>query len=206
MGGFFANTRKPEGLGGKLMVSMMNSGHSAVGKWGISHLHIAKNAKILDIGCGGGGNIRTMLKCFPGSSVTGIDYSPVSVQKSRKLNHREIQSRRCRILQGDAASLPFTAHSFDLVTAFETVYFWQDITHAFQEVMRILKPGRQFLICNESDGLVPAQEKWCDIIGGMKIYRQEELANLLASAGFFNVRAYENPKKHWLCVIAGAPK
>ena len=206
MGGFFANTRKPEGLGGKLMVSMMNSGHSAVGKWGISHLHIAKNAKILDIGCGGGGNIRTMLKYFPGSSVTGVDYSPVSVQKSQKLNHREIQSRRCRILQGDAASLPFTAHSFDQVTAFETVYFWQDITHAFQEVLRILKPGGQFLICNESDGLVPAQKKWCNIIGGMKIYRQEELASLLASAGFVNVHAYENPQKHWLCVTANAPE
>ena len=33
---FFENTRKPVGLGGKLMVAMMNVGHSAVARWGAS--------------------------------------------------------------------------------------------------------------------------------------------------------------------------
>lgn len=30
---FFENTRKPVGLGGKLMVAMMNLGHSPVARW-----------------------------------------------------------------------------------------------------------------------------------------------------------------------------
>ena len=30
---FFENTRKPEGLGGKIMVSMMNVGHKAMADW-----------------------------------------------------------------------------------------------------------------------------------------------------------------------------
>lgn len=33
---FFENTRKPVGLGGKLMVAMMNVGHSAVARWGFN--------------------------------------------------------------------------------------------------------------------------------------------------------------------------
>ena len=33
---FFENTRKPVGLGGKLMVAMMNVGYSAVARWGAS--------------------------------------------------------------------------------------------------------------------------------------------------------------------------
>ncbi len=33
---FFENTRKPVGLGGKLMVAMMNLGHSACGAVGTS--------------------------------------------------------------------------------------------------------------------------------------------------------------------------
>lgn len=33
---FFENTRKPEGFGGKIMVAMMNIGHSAVVRWGTS--------------------------------------------------------------------------------------------------------------------------------------------------------------------------
>ena len=30
---FFENTRKPTGIGGKIMVSMMNAGHAALAKW-----------------------------------------------------------------------------------------------------------------------------------------------------------------------------
>ena len=35
---FFENTRKPVGLGGKIMVAMMNVGHSAVARWGLQFL------------------------------------------------------------------------------------------------------------------------------------------------------------------------
>ncbi len=45
---FFENTRKPVGLGGKLMVAMMNLGHSPVAQWGLQFLRLAPNAKVLD--------------------------------------------------------------------------------------------------------------------------------------------------------------
>ena len=50
---FFENTRKPVGLGGKLMVVMMNLGHSPVARWGLQFLNAALDAKVLDCGCGG---------------------------------------------------------------------------------------------------------------------------------------------------------
>ena len=59
---FFENTRKPVGLGGKLMVAMMNLGHSPVARWGLRFLRLAPNAKVLDCGCGGGANIKRLLK------------------------------------------------------------------------------------------------------------------------------------------------
>ena len=49
---FFENTRKPVGLGGKLMVAMMNLGHGPVARWGLRFLRLAPNAKVLDCGCG----------------------------------------------------------------------------------------------------------------------------------------------------------
>ena len=36
---FFENTRKPVGFGGKIMVAMMNLGHSAVARWGLQFLN-----------------------------------------------------------------------------------------------------------------------------------------------------------------------
>lgn len=38
---FFENTKKPESLGGKIMVAMMNSGHGKLADWGMSFLNSA---------------------------------------------------------------------------------------------------------------------------------------------------------------------
>ena len=48
---FFENTRKPVGLGGKLMVAMMNLGHSPVARWGLQFLKLAPDAKVLEGRC-----------------------------------------------------------------------------------------------------------------------------------------------------------
>ena len=147
---FFENTRKPVGFGGKIMVAMMNVGHSAVARWGLQFLNAAPDAKGLDCGCGGGANIRRLLKKCPQGIVKGIDYSPVSVEKSKKVNEAAIAEGRCAVLQGSVADMVFADNWFDTITAFETVYFWPDLPRCFREVYRVLKPGGTFLICNES--------------------------------------------------------
>ena len=45
---FFQNTCKPKGLGGSLMVNMMNIGHSPMAEWGLKHIKINKNDISLD--------------------------------------------------------------------------------------------------------------------------------------------------------------
>ena len=72
---FFENTRKPVGFGGKIMVAMMNLGHSPVARWGLRFLKLAPDARVLDCGCGGGANIKRLLKKCPRGIVKGIDYS-----------------------------------------------------------------------------------------------------------------------------------
>ena len=102
---FFENTRKPVGFGGKIMVAMMNVGHSAVARWGLQFLNAAPDTKVLDCGCGGGANIRRLLKKCPQGVVKGIDYSPVSVEKSKKVNQAAIAESRCAVLQGSVADM-----------------------------------------------------------------------------------------------------
>ena len=144
---FFENTRKPVGLGGKIMVAMMNIGHSAMAAWGLHFLQLAPDAIVLDCGCGGGANIKTLLKRCPKGKVQGIDYSAVSVEKTRKVNAGAIAAGRCAVQQASVAELPFEAEQFDVVTAFETVYFWPELTQNFREVYRVLKPGGTFCGC-----------------------------------------------------------
>ena len=197
---FFQNTCRPEGIGGKIVVHMMNTGHSSMAEWGFTHIKIQSEDVCLDIGCGGGANIRKLLEKSPYGRVVGIDYSEISVEKSRKINKAGIESKRCEILQGDVMKLPFRDKTFDVITAFETIYFWPDISEAFKKVYKILKIGGTFMICNESNGENPKDEKWTKIIQGMKIYNSEQIKKSLENAGFTGIKV-DKTKKGWICAV-----
>lgn len=197
---FFQNTCRPEGIGGKIVVHMMNTGHSSMAEWGFTHIKIQSEDVCLDIGCGGGANIRKLLEKSPYGRVVGIDYSEISVEKSRKINKAGIESKRCEILQGDVMKLPFRDKTFDVITTFETIYFWPDISEAFKKVYKILKIGGTFMICNESNGENPKDEKWTKIIQGMKIYNSEQIEKSLENAGFTGIKV-DKTKKGWICAV-----
>ena len=202
---FFQNTCKPEGIGGKIMVNMMNAGHSSMAEWGFTHIEIRNDYRCLDIGCGGGANVKKLLVKTPYGNVIGIDYSEVSVIKSSKINKAEIENKHCEILQGNVMKLPFRKETFDIITAFETIYFWPDINEAFKQVYRVLKVSGTFMICNESNGENSKEEKWTKIIQGMKIYNSEQIKKSLEDAGFTDIKIHKN-KKGWLCVVCKKDK
>ena len=199
---FFNNTRKPEGLLGRCMVGSMNHAHAALADWGLRHLPETGPTEIAELGCGGGRNIRALLRKYPVATVTALDYSKISVEKDRSVNRKGLQAGRCRIIQGDVSHLPFENSAFDLVTAFETVYFWPGPTESFREVYRTLRPGGIFLIANESDGENSQDDKWLSVIDGMRIFNQIQLTTFLTEAGFSEVTVKRNTKKHWLCALA----
>lgn len=198
---FFQNTCKPKGLGGKIMVHMMNSGHTAMAEWGLNHITVQENDLSLDIGCGGGANVKRLLEKSPRGAVKGIDYSEISVEKSKKLNKAELEAGRCEILQGNVMELPFSDASFHRVTAFETIYFWPDLSKAFEQVHRVLKENGTFMICNEVNGENAKDEKWANIVQGMKIYTSKQIQSTLQQVGFSNIKADKNDKG-WVCVVA----
>ena len=70
---FLQNTRRPDGLGGRLMVFAMNIGHRALASWGLRSLVLPADAAVLDCGCGGGANIEKLLKKCPQGTVDGLD-------------------------------------------------------------------------------------------------------------------------------------
>lgn len=201
----FSNARKPEGFWGRMMVAGMNGGsHAAMASWGLDLGDIPADGEILDIGCGGGANLKRLMQRSPKAKVTGVDYSPVSVEKSRSVNADAIASSRCKVLEASVESLPFEDNTFAMVTAFETVYFWPDIENSFAEVRRILAPGGRFLIVNEDDGLTSNNEKWEKLIDGMHTYTPDELKTHLTAAGFKDIAIHQKDAKHWLAVTAVA--
>lgn len=198
---FFENARRPEGLGGKLMVNVMNVGHRPLAAWGMEMLPLPPAGAVLDCGCGGGANIRALLERCPGSTVRGVDLSPVSVEKARRVNAEAIGSGRCEILQAGADRLPFADGSFALVTAFETVYFWPGLEACFREIGRVLRPGGYFFICNECGGDSPQGAAWAKAVEGMKVYSNAQLRETLSAAGF-RTEGEKTNRKGWVALLA----
>lgn len=199
---FVNQTRKPEGFLGKMMVNSMNGGHAKLADWGMTHLNGIDAVSIAELGCGGGRNTAELLNRYEKAKITALDYSEVSVQKAQEHNKDMIAAGRCKVIKGNVAELPFEDGSFDLATAFETVYFWPGLEHCFCEVCRVLKPGGAFMICNESDGTDETSQKYERIIDGMKCYTVDELSSALKTAGFAEVKSDHYDGKPWITVIA----
>ena len=144
----FHNLKKPEGFWGRVILREMNKRHTLLSECGMSHMVWNKEWNVLDIGCGGGANLTQLMHRCPQGKAYGIDISPESVLFAQKKNKKYL-STRCFIEQGTVDTLPYTHEMFDVVTAFETVYFWNDLPKAFTEVTRILKRNGHFLICCE---------------------------------------------------------
>jgi len=199
---FINQTRKPKGFLGKVMLSGMNSGHAKLADWGFTYLPAIMPEKAADLGCGGGRNAGELLKKYPEVHVTAVDYSELSVKKAKKYNKSMIDAGRCSVLQGDVSDLHLPEKSFDLVTAFETIYFWPGLVKCFSQVAKVLKPGGYFMICNESDGTDPVSLKFEKMIDGMKNYTVQEIENALKAAGFSDAAVNHHPSKPWITVLA----
>lgn len=200
--GLMQNFRKPKGFIGGLIVSMMNAGHATLTRNALDMIGVKPNDIVLDIGCGGGNAIALMTA--RGAEVHGIDISEVSVAKSRRKNQAAIREGRVHVQQAGVDDLPFSEPAFDLVTAFETVYFWENLEENFKSMLQILKPGGRFAIIveayREGDKIVnfPAMFKAVNPM----LYSMAELEALLRDAGFGSVSCLRPDQGNWRCVCA----
>lgn len=199
------NARKPVGELGHQILDRMNESHESMAQWGVTHFEINENSKILDIGCGGGRNIERFAgQISENGRVVGIDYSEVSVEKSTKLNQDAIDAGKVNVLQGSVSEMPFYDETFDIVTGFETIYFWPDFINDLKEVNRVLKKDGLVFFCNEAVYREGQMEKYDDLVEllDMKIYSEDVLKESLENTGFKDFKAYVDEEHDWICVTA----
>lgn len=192
---------RPHGEEGIETIQNMNENHREISEFAFECINVGKNDKILDIGCGGGVNIEKFLK-LTSENVNGLDYSEVSVAESIKRNKTAVDCGRCEVIQADVSTMPIEDESYDLASAFETIYFWPEIEETFKEVSRIIKPNGQFMIAQGTDGNHPDDEKWLATVEGMHVYTAPQLEKYLLDAGFKSVESYIKENDYIMVVIA----
>ena len=196
--------RKPSERAGRAVLQRMNVSHGPVTEWGLSHLRVGDDFTILDVGCGGGRTIDRLAAMAAHGKVFGVDYSAESVATSREVNARAVSEGRVQVEQATVSQLPFADATFDLVTAVETHYYWPDLPHDVQEVMRVLKPGAQFAIIAET--YRGRRNDWMyrptmTFVLKAAYLTPEQHRQLLVDAGFADVQVFEEKAKGWICAI-----
>jgi SAM-dependent methyltransferase len=135
-----------------------------------------QNSKILDVGCGTGGNLE-MLDKF--GAAEGVDVSDDALEFCK--------SKGLTVHKGLAESLPFEDESFDVVTALDVVEHLDDDIAGLKEMHRVLKTGGKTLI------FVPAF-MWLwgvqDDVSNHRIrYTKKQIVERLEKSGFAIERA-----------------
>ena len=190
---------RPASVMGLLVLRSMNIAHARLHRWGLEAAEIRPRDKVLDVGCGGGKAIARILTRTR-REVAGVDHSPEAVETTRRLNRCAIASGRLRVLEGSVDHLPFRDGFFDVVTAFETTYFWPDLQAGLIEIRRVLSPGGRLVITNEVADRESAGH-WAERLD-MNIPDSETLTGLAHRAGFLTVDVSLHPRHGWLRLVA----
>ena len=201
--------QKPRGWLGRFELWRMNLSHSKLTDWGLSHVSVAPNFTILDIGCGGGRTVSKLAALATQGKVYGIDFSDASVAASKKTNARWIAGGRAEIREGSVSQLPFPDATFDLVTAVETHFWWPDLPADMREVFRVTKPGGAIILIAEiykGANTMAARilENRASLVG-MTLLTVDEHRELLATAGFSDIQVVTEHAKSWICVTGKKP-
>jgi len=98
------------------------------------HYQLAKDARILDVGCAKGFMLHDFKDLMPDLQIAGIDISKYGIE-----NAKETAKPYLRV--GNAVELPFEDDSFDLVISINTIHnlALEECKQSLQEIQRVSK-------------------------------------------------------------------
>ncbi len=195
------NPRKPEGEAGAKMLEGMNDNHAPVTEWALGFMK-EEGSAALDIGCGGGATLRRLSRLLPSASLTGLDYSPVSIETSRAYNEDLVESKRLELVEASVEKMPFEDNSFDRITTVESFYFWPDPEENLKEVLRVLRPGGQFLLIADIYGKAGLSEMTLSNIEAFDLFNpsKDDFITMFRNAGFTVVKTHLKEGEDWICM------
>ena len=144
----YSQGQKPSGIIGYsigyLMNLMQTKGHVSVFEKYIP----GTVSTLLDIGCGGGAVLKRLIKKGKVIYGFGLDHSNEMIRLSSKNNRKLIKKKSVKFSQGSADCLDYPTNYFNVVSAFETIQFWPNISQSIKQINLVLQENGRILIVN----------------------------------------------------------
>jgi uncharacterized protein len=122
-------------------------------------LHLSPDSTVLELGPGPGFFCVEVARRIPGGKLVLFDIQREMVTKSRA-NLRRSGAENCHPVQGNALSLPFSSHTFDVVFLVTVLGEVPQPEQSVKNISRVLLPGGLLSITEQKgdpDALSPGQ-------------------------------------------------
>lgn len=167
--------------------------------WLAHKLEMKSGMRVLDVGCGIGGPMRTMAR-FSGSHIVGLNNNEYQIQRAKKLNEQAGLSHQCSFLKADFMHVPQEDNIYDAIYQVEATCHAPDKVGVYKEIKRLLKPGQLFggyewIVTDKYDANDPehvAIKKGIEIGNGLPdLEKPGVIVDALKKAGFEIIEAYD---------------
>jgi len=164
----------------------MERGHRPVGEQAIEKMHVATDARVLDVGCGSGWATRLLAEKAKRGRVVGIDISDEMVLVARQSSQRFLN---VEFQVASAESLPFANAQFTHAFSMESLYYYSDVLVALKEIHRALATGGLFVSVVDLYQENASSHHWVEELQvPVHLLSIAQYHFLFQQAGFANVR------------------
>lgn len=156
---------------------------------------IKEGDSVLDLGSGAG-NDCFVARAIVGESgkVTGLDFTDAMLEKARN-NNNKLGFANVEFVKGDIENIPLPENSYDVVVSNCVLNLVPDKNKAFQQIMRVLKPGGHFCVSDVViTGSLPEKirkdaEMYAGCVSGAS--NIDEYLGIIKQTGFKNITIHK---------------
>lgn len=165
--------------------------HEGWGRRITDSLALSGEEVVVDVGCGTGRDVASLLPRLPHGRVVAVDASPSMLEQLRA---RVGDDPRVTLVQADLHEpLPLAAGSFDAVMSVAALHWLRDHEHVWSHLATLLVPGGQLAVeCGAAGNIASITRVVADVAGADAVppwtfAGVEETVARLQAAGFVDI-------------------